>query len=284
MDRSYTLALRTVGRLALMVVVLAGVRPIFAQVIAQVEGEWRERPVLETPAVEEVTLGDRIKAIAAGRVQIEGGYVFVRDTVGGTGVTQHTVPDLLFRFGLTDRLEVRIGWPGWVSTDFSGPAAGNSSSDTLEPNIGFMVDLFGQDGWLPQTAVLAAVPITLEGDPLAMNSLQPLSQLLYAWYFTDRLAAGGATGVALFRIDGDHFIQWQQSVNVDYLLTDRLDGFLEWEVLVDHGSADGGSQHLLGAGFSYLWTERFQTTWRAGVGVNDRAPDFLTDIRFAFRF
>ena len=280
MDRSYTLALRTAGRIALIVVILAWVRPIFAQV----DGEWRERPVLETPVGDRSTLGDRITAITAGRVQVEGGYVFVRDTVAGTGVTQHTVPDLLFRFGLTDRLEVRIGWPGWVSTDFSGPLAGNSSSDTLEPNVGFMVDLFGQDGWLPQTALLAAVPITLQGDPLAMNSLQPLSQLLYAWYFTDRLAAGGATGVALFRFDGDDFIQWQQSVNVDYLLTDRVDGFLEWEVLVDRGSADDGSQHLLGAGFSYLWTERFQTTWRAGVGANDRAPDFLTDIRFAFRF
>jgi hypothetical protein len=268
------------GALILMATVLACARASSAQV----DEEWDEPPVSETPVVERFSLGDRVAAITAGRVQIEGGYVFVRDTVGGSRVTQHTVPDLLLRFGLTERLEVRFGWPGWVSTDFSGPAAGNSSSDTLEPNVGFMFDLFGQEGWLPQTAVLAAVPITLEGDPLAMNSLQPLSQLLYAWYFSDRFAAGGATGVALFRVDGDHFVQWQQSLNVDYLLTDRLDGFLEWEVLVDQGSADDGSQHLLGAGISYLWSERFQTTWRAGVGANDRAPDFLTDLRFAFRF
>jgi hypothetical protein len=33
-----------------------------------------------------------------------------------------------------------------------------------------------------------------------------------------------------------------------------------------------------------LWTERLQTTWRLGVGLNERAPNFLTGIRFALRF
>ncbi len=227
---------------------------------------------------------DRITAVTRGRVQIEGGYAFVSDSMAGIRVTQHTLPDLLLRVGLTRRLELRVGWPGSVSTRYDGPFAGASSDDTLDPNVGFMLDLWPQHGWRPQTAVLAAVPITREGDPFAMNSLQPVSRLLYCWYLTDRVAAGGATGFALFREDGDDFVQLQQSVNLDVLLTDRLGTFLEWEILVDHGSIDDGSQHLLGGGLAWLCTDRFQVSWRAGGGVNERAPDFLTDVRFAFRF
>lgn len=243
------------------------------------EGQDRGPPVAEGFA-----LGDRIASVTRGRVQLEGGYSFVSDTIGGSNATQHTVPDLLLRVGLTERLEVRVGWPGWVSTNYGGSLSANSSTDTLEPNVGFMYDLWRQDGCLPQTAVLAAVPITLEGNPFSMSGLQPLSQVLYCWYLTDRLTAGGATGVSLFRVSGDNFVQWQQSLNLDYLITDRVGAFAEWEVLIDSGSDDDGAGHLLGGGFSLLCTDSLQLSWRAGLGLNDRAPDFLTDVRFAYRF
>jgi hypothetical protein len=243
---------------------------------------------------------DRILAVTQGRVQIEGGYVFVHDASGGWRVSEHAVPDLLLRVGLTRRLELRIGWPGWVATRYEGPSGGGSSSDTLDPNVGFMLDLCSQQGWVPQTAVAAAFPITREGNPFAMEGLQPLSQLLYCWYPTDRLTVGGATGVALFRERGDDFTQWQQSVHVDLWLTDRISPFdesfplnegtdpvgpfVEWEALVDHGSPDDGSQHMLGGGFSWCCTDRFQVGWRASGGLNARAPNLLTDVRVAWRF
>jgi hypothetical protein len=60
--------------------------------------------------------------------------------------------------------------------------------------------------------------------------------------------------------------------------------FGQWEMLVDHGSANDGPQHMLGSGFSLLVTPRMQLTCRAGLGLNEAAPDFLTDIRLAYRF
>jgi hypothetical protein len=197
-------------------------------------------------------------------------------------MTQHVVPDLLLRFGLNDRLEVRLGWPGYVATEYDGPAG--SSHDTLEPNVGLMLDLWSQRGILPQTAVLAAVPITLEGNPFALEGLQPLSQLLYRWHLTDRFTLDGATGVALFDVEGDHFVQLQQTATLDCALTGRFGAFAEWEMLVDHGSAADGSQHMLGGGIWCLLTERLQVTWQAGSGLNGPAPDFLADVRFAYRF
>lgn len=229
-------------------------------------------------------LRERIVGPARCRMQLEGGYAFLCDATGGVRMTQHALPDLLVRYGLTNRLEVRLGWPGYVATRYDGPLSDASSDDVLEPNVGLMYDLWPQRGIVPQTAALAAVPITLEGNPFALDGLQPLAQLLYSWQLSDRLALGGTTGMALFDVAGDHFIQLQQTVNLDYLLTCRLGLFGQWEMLVDHGSAHDGPQHMLGGGVSLLATRRTQVTWQAGLGLNEAAPDFLTDIRLAYRF
>ena len=236
------------------------------------------------PADERPGLTDRIMALAAGRVQMEGGYVYLVDESAGVRATQHAVPDMLLRVGLTDRLEVRLGWPGFVSTHFDQPNAAASSSGTVDPNVGFMYDLISRDGLIPQTAVLASVPITLTGNSFAQESLQPLSQVLYNWYLGERLIAGGATGVALFRESGDNFTQWRQTVSVDYLCTDSVSIFAELQLLANHGSADDGWQSLIAGGLSHPLTNRAQLTWRAGLGLNDRAPDFLAGVHFAYRF
>jgi len=247
--------------------------------------DWlRDTPAAKPPVEPTLSMTERATALVRGRVQLEGGYAMTYDRQGGTQVVEHYVPDMLLRVGLTRRLELRIGWPGWYSTDSSGALGDSTQSGTLDPNVGFMFDLCPQKRWRPQMAVLASVPITLRGSSFASEGLQPLSQIIYRWQPTDRLAWGGATGMALFRDGGDHYTQFQQSINFDYALGDRWGAFAEWEMLVDYGSIDDGTQHLLGGGLGVLLGDRWQLSWRLGIGLNARAPDFLTGVRFAVRF
>lgn len=229
-------------------------------------------------------LVERLGNVMRGRVQLEGGYTFVHDRIAGATISEHVLPDLLLRVGLTDRLEVRLGWPGYLARSHDAPWSELPEGEVLDPNVGLMFDLFPQHGWIPQTAVAGAVPITLHGNLFAMDSFQPLGQVLYCWELGERTALVGTTGVAQRRDPGDDYLQFQQTACLDYLLTDRLDVFAEWEMLVDHGSADDGSQHMLGGGIGYLWTDALQVSWKAGVGLDASAPDFLTGIRFALRF
>ncbi|NUQ62943.1 MAG: transporter [Pirellulales bacterium] len=246
---------------------------------------WTERTGHdESPAQGQFGLAERINALTRGRVQLEGGYIFTYDRGEDVSVTEHALPDLLLRIGLTERLELRVGWPGYRSVDYGGDWGDLSYDETLDPNVGFMFDLWQQSGWRPQTALSAAVPIAMEDDPLVFDSLQPVAQLLYLWYLNDRWSIGGTTGMAIFEEYGDRYGQLQQSLDVDYVLSDRLGTFVQWTVLMDHGSEDDGSQHLLSAGLARLWTERFQTSLEMGAGLNQRAPDFLAALRFAYRF
>jgi hypothetical protein len=232
----------------------------------------------------DLTWTQRIARLARGRTQLEGGYSYLRGSAGGSDWTQHAVPDMLLRFGLTDRLELRLGWPGFVSSDSDDPAIGSGFTGTLDPNVGVLYDLWGQNGWLPQTAVLAAVPVPLEGNPFALNSLQPLTELMYTWEISDRTAVTGRSGFAIFEAAGDNYVQFQQSFSFDVIVTERLGAFMSWDMLANHGSWNDTSQHMAGGGLSFLLTERLSISWRSAVGLNSAAPDFLNDIRFAYRF
>jgi hypothetical protein len=233
---------------------------------------------------EDLTWTQKIARLARGRTQLEGGYSYLRGAADGSNGTQHAFPDLLLRFGLTDRLELRLGWPGYVTSDADDPTVGGWFNGTLDPNVGLAYDLWGQRGWLPQTAVLAAVPVPLEGNPFALNSLQPLTELMYLWQTSDRTAITGRSGFAIFDAAGDNYTQFQQSVSLDVVLTERLGAFVSWDMLANHGSWNDTSQHMAGGGLSFLLTERFAISWRSAVGLNSAAPDFLNDIRFAYRF
>jgi hypothetical protein len=232
----------------------------------------------------DLTWPQRIGRLAHGRAQLEGGYSFLLGSAGGADVAQHSFPDLLLRFGLTDRLELRLGWPGYVSSDGNDPAIGGRFSGTLDPNVGLLYDLWGQRGVLPRTAVLAAAPVPLEGNPFALNSLQPLTELMYAWDTSNRMTITGRSGFAIFDAAGDNYTQFQQSLSLDMILTDRLGTFVCWDMLANHGSWNDTSQHMAGGGLSFLLTERFAVSWRVAGGLNSPAPDFLNDIRFAYRF
>ena len=226
----------------------------------------------------------RLFNTARGRVLIEGGYAYVTDSAGPYRASEHVVPDLLLRVGVTERLEVRVGWPGVSIIDERGPLGDSSDTRALDPNVGLMWDLFAQDGWVPQAAVLASLPITLAGERFSMNSIQPLSGLLYQWRLTDALTLGGESSVAFFRDQGDHYLQWQQAADLDYLLTERVGVFAQWQMLADDGSAQDLTRQMLSGGLSWLCTDRLQITWRIGAGLNDAAPDLLTDIRFGYLF
>lgn len=226
------------------------------------------------PSPIEQTWTQKVVRMARGRVQVEAGYSYLR---GPDGLySQHAVPDMLVRMGITDRLEFRLGWPGVVFND--------GSTNTLDPTIGVVYDLWGQQGYRPLTAIHVALPVSMEGNPFALNSFQPLTEVMYSWQTSQWTAVTGRTGFALFDVFGDDYTQVQQSLSYDVVLTDRVGAFVSWEMLANVGSQNDTSQHMLGGGLSYLLNERWAISWRSAMGLNEYAPDFLNDIRVAYRF
>ena len=59
--------------------------------------------------------------VEPGYYQIEAGWLYADND--GTGVDVHTLPQTLFRMGIVDRLELRLGWDGYID-EGSGGASG----------------------------------------------------------------------------------------------------------------------------------------------------------------
>ena len=71
-----------------------------------------------------------------------------------------------------------------------------------------------------------------------------------------------------------------------FQLTPKLEGFVEWDAFypVEVTDPSTGPRHFGVGGFVYFITRNFAVDIRAGVGLNDRANDFLAGVGFAVRF
>ncbi len=259
-----------------------------------VDGWAAEQPFATGDAVTEPAEVDRsnlgwlgsVNPVTAGRVQLEIGTVYSAGSADELRLYQHTWPDALLRVGMTERLELRLGWPGIIDESLRDGSTNESlrNSLRLDPQIGVLWDALPQDGIVPQTGLLVSVPIATEGNPFAEESLQPLVGLLYSWTLTDLWSVGGTSSVAMFRDGNDDYLQYEQTGAVELALGERWATFVEYALLIADQSSDDGQQHLISTGLAWALTDRIVVSWRAGIGLNDRAPDYLTGLRVSMRY
>src|SRR5947209_8529202 len=58
---------------------------------------------------------DSPATVGRGRLQFEGGYQFTHGIAGDSHHDAHDLPELLVRYGIAERLELRIAWdPGFI--------------------------------------------------------------------------------------------------------------------------------------------------------------------------
>jgi hypothetical protein len=243
--------------------------------------------------------------VGAGRVQLESGYTFTHDNDRATRTSEHAFPEFLLRIGLSDEVELRIGWLGFIFARELDRASG--SKDTADGgadmDLGFKFELWEQQGWVPETAVITAITLPTGGDAFSADHVQAIANFLYSWEVTDCFSLGGSTGVAALHQDvtkelavggtggivtlhrtGDGFVQMSQSVTAGFSLTERLGSYVEWFGFFRTDAADNGPEHYGNGGFTYLINPNFQVDWRAGFGLNERSANFFTGAGFAVRY
>jgi len=227
-------------------------------------------------------------------VTVEPGYIQVEAgmTISHTGDYDVTeAPGTLVRIGVTDRIEARIGIEGWIF-DEEKDTEGFGDSE-----IGVKVSLFGQDGWIPESAILAGVCVptaktVFEGeryDPALKCSCRNTS-LLYAasHQLTDRLSAGYNLGIGWECYkggDGDrHFNAYTPySVALGIGIMEHLGGFVEF-----FGGApinpSGKPANLVDGGLTFLVLDNLQFDIAGGAGISDAAEDWFFGAGVSYRY
>jgi hypothetical protein len=224
--------------------------------------------------------------VGRGVMQIEGGYTYTYDSDDTGSFKAHSFPETLLRVGvLAEWLEFRIAWnyAEERETQFGGPSVLSTGSEDLY--LGFKIGLTGQEGILPEMALVPQMTVPTGSSEFSAGETLPGVNWLYGWDINDWLSTGGSTQAnrALDDATGDPFLEMAQSWTINYGLAEWLGMYTEWFVIAPDGADTNPTEHYADGGFTFLVTNNVQLDIRAGVGLNEDADDYFVGSGFAIR-
>jgi hypothetical protein len=220
------------------------------------------------------------------RLQIEGGYKYTQAVEGDRTHNAHDLPELLVRYGLAERLELRVAWDEGVVLDQSTDRSTGrlaSQSGVTDMDAGFKYALSQQKKWLPQSALTVMVSAPVGSPDQTSGQADVEISYLYSWEITKKLTLVGATSDSWTADPGDRFSQFLQAASLDYELAEKLHMFNELAGILNRDRDDSRPQFYYDAGCTYHVTPNFQLDWSAGVGLNEAADGFFTGWGMAIR-
>jgi hypothetical protein len=218
--------------------------------------------------------------------QIESGYTYTHGAGGDPTNNKHDLPEMLLRYGLAERLELRVAWDeGLVFDRYLDRHTGRYVTDNglTDTEFGVKYALTKQDHWLPQTAIIAAATAPVGTFDQSSRQVDARVDYCYSWELTKKLNLACSTENVWTAESGDHFSYFAQSASLEYELTKRFHVYNEWYVLVPHAAEDNRAQNYYDGGCTYLVTPNFQLDWRAGFGLTGAADRFFTGCGLTIR-
>lgn len=207
--------------------------------------------------------------VAAGVLQWEQGVQY--DFYDGLG--EFTFSNTLFRLGISDHFELRLG----------GDALVHYSGDKWIPafsgiNLGTKINCFEGKGAIPEIAVMANLAFSqLGSEGYVPEHLTPSLHLLFENSLTDKLSLGYNLGVEWDGINpaATTFI----AVGLSYELTDGLGCFAEsYNYFSKFDNA-----YMADFGFSYMVARRFQLDLAANIDVCRPSQMWAVSFGFAWQ-
>jgi hypothetical protein len=215
-------------------------------------------------------------------LQIEAGYKFTRldDESGRTD--DQKFPDLLARFGISERVEVRLTATGWTFLDQTSGTE-NGFNDL---SLGAKIALGDERGRRPQMALLADVSLPVGAVGFTDDYVIPKVLFLATHTLTDRLGLTWNLGPSFVTTKTDDVTRTDVTLNYAVALAAAAGGRVSLFGEVYGAFAfgeDRPDRHAFQAGATVLVTRTFQLDVRAGFGMVDNEPDWLAGAGLAFR-
>lgn len=271
--------------------------PFLEAVRPPAEGAERaESPFADRIETDRDAFTPTVKTVPTGRLVLESAYSFIDNR---RTFDTHSFPELVLRYGLSERVELRLGWNYEVGgggnevssggqTNTAGPPTKEATPE--EParaaresrlSYGVKLGLVEKNGWLPESALILLGQTPTRGDVTATTGGAVLIagwELPAEWRFD--VALRYATAVEA----GDHFNVWSPSAVLRVPVDERRTVHVEYFGALAYGKAEPFRNHYLSAGASYLLTPDLEVGLRAGAGLNDEAPRAFINAGFGWRY
>ncbi len=221
-------------------------------------------------------------AVGKGRIVLESGYTFTKK---GSAFTQ-SYPEALLRVGLfTDWSEFRLG-QSFLSSERTKAGVRRRDQGAQDLYLGIKLALVAQQGLLPEIALIPQMTVPTGSRSVGAGKVLPGLNVDGAWEVNNRVSIELLIGTNEVQDDAHRsHVELASGLTGVFGLTPNVETFVEWDAFSPVTSAaDAGPRHYTVGGFVYFITKDVEVDIRAGVGLNQRANDFLAGPGFAVRF
>jgi hypothetical protein len=250
------------------------------QVDPQVDSELKELETDRdafTPATS--TVGQRLTVL-------ESSYSFIDNK---RVVETHSFPELLVRYGISERIELRLGWnyevggTGDIVSGNEGGEAPDGSAIERESQMlyGFKAVVSEQRGWVPRSATILQGYTPTSGEAPATDVVVTYA---FGWELPNRWRLDSSMRYGTEHGPLDAFNQWAPSVVLRVPVDEKWHAHVEYFGIYTQGSERDVSRAFISPGAHYLITPNLELGLRLGWGVTEDSPNFFSNVGIGWRF
>jgi Putative MetA-pathway of phenol degradation len=201
----------------------------------------------------------------------------------------HSFPEFLARYGITDRIELRIGWNYEVGGGSSSTSSGGSGSELFGAgleresnlNLGVKLGITKQDQWIPDSVLILTALTPTSGEETAT---QFVGSYAVGWELPNRWRLDSGLRFALDSDHGHRFEEWAPSVVLKVPVGEKWDAHIEYFGIFGVDKESDAVIHYISPGLHYLLTENVEVGFRVGWGLNDQSERFFVNTGVGMRF
>lgn len=250
---------------------------------------------------------DATYTVGRGVTVMESGYSFRRATDRAERLqeTTRTLPELLFRYGVTNELELRLRWDGYVMADVNDRRQGMTGEvfGSSDLTIGAKYEILQQHHARPMLTAVGGLTVPSGASDVSALAVQPYLNLVAGWGLrrwiylkmgvsaewqrngTLSLQASGAQPFAPVRLaDRDSLFVSSTSVSLQFQVSKRVGGYTEYFGFTPLGGGDNRGSGYFNTGLCFYPTPNVQFDCLYGVRLSQRVNENFTGAGFSTRW
>lgn len=220
------------------------------------------------------------------RLMAEAAYSFIDNR----GVAEtHSFPELLLRYGLSRRIELRVGFNyevGGARNSISVAGAEDVAVDrglerAYTVSYGVKLLLTDHDRWLPVSSLIVMGRTSLSEIEQETNVA---ATYVFGWELPGKWLLDAAIHFNTATEEDDRFVAWSPSVVLKAPIGERWKAHVEYFSSFSSGRSANFAKHFLSPGVHCLLTPNLELGVRVGWGLNDQSSRFFANAGVGWRF
>ncbi len=221
--------------------------------------------VVQAKAVELVTdrpdQTESASIVPANSLQIESGFLLEQVSINSINERNILLPTTLFRYGLFDRIELRVlNQFESYSLKYSGFSCTSYGFSDIE--IGLKVQLLSSESATTEIALLSHVVLPTGSEGFTNDKYGSISKLAIAHSISENVGVGYNIGYDYF---GDGNGNLTYSLAIGFVITSNLGLFIE--TYGEYSDMDENFSNI-DTGMTYLLEDNLQLDFSFGTGLN----------------